>query len=187
MNKYLYTINGNGILSLQHEVIPQGLMPAWLQRVGLQFSINNDLQKVEWYGRGPHENYPDRKTGAKIGIYESTINSLKENYLVPQDYGLRTDNRWLKMETENGIGIEISGDKLFNFNAYPYSTDHLTRARYPYQLMTNGTTTLNIDYATSGVGCTAISVLNQYRVLPGVYHFNLQLKPYKREFKLKQK
>jgi beta-galactosidase len=77
------------------------------------------------------------------------------------------------------VGLEFKSDDLFNFNVYPFSTDNMTRARYPYQLENTHGNTLNIDYATSGVGCTAISVLDKYRVLPGVYNFRMTIKPFK--------
>ena len=116
------------------------------------------MNQVSWYGRGPFENYPDRKTGAKINIYKTTVQDMKEPYLVPQDYGCRTDVRWVKLESADGIGLSIKGSNLFNFSAQAFSTDQLTRARYPYQLEETEDFTFNLDYATSGVGCTAISV-----------------------------
>jgi beta-galactosidase len=180
-NHYVYLIDGNGEITLDHTVIPQGFMPSWLPRMGIQWNINQDLTNVRWYGRGPFENYPDRKSGAKIGIYRSSVGEMIEKYLIPQDYGLRTDNRWVQLEDTNGIGLEFSGESLFNFSAQAYSTDNLTRARYPYQLKIIDGITFNFDYATSGVGCTAISVLNQYRVLPQVYNFSLSIRPYKQE------
>jgi beta-galactosidase len=179
-NRYIYTIDGNGEITLTHTVTPQGFMPAWLPRIGLQWILNKDLGGVEWYGRGPFENYPDRKTGAKIGVYNISVEEMKEKYLVPQDYGLRTDNRWVRMETAEGFGLEFSGDELFNFSAQPFNTDNMTRARYPYQIQAFDGICFNFDYATSGVGCTAISVLNQYRVLPGVFSMKQIVRPYKR-------
>jgi beta-galactosidase len=155
------------------------MMPAWIPRIGLQLNVNQELNRVEWYGRGPFENYPDRKTGAKIGVYKLSVQEMTEKYLVPQDYGLRTDNRRVRLEAAYGIGLEFKGSSLFNFSAQPFSTDNMTRARYPYQVQPFSSITFNFDYATSGVGCTAISVLNQYRVLPGVYSFTVQIKPYK--------
>jgi beta-galactosidase len=180
-NRYRYQIEGSGELTIQHTVIPQGLMPAWLPRLGLQWIVNKDLKNVAWYGRGPFENYPDRKSGAQIGIYRSSVDEMLEHYLVPQDYGLRTDNRWVRLESGDGTGLEFRGSSLFNFNAHPYDTDNLTRARYPYQLRPFDGITFNFDYATSGVGCTAISVLNQYRVLPQMTSFTVKVRPYRNQ------
>jgi beta-galactosidase len=181
-NHYVYLIDCNGEITLNHTVIPQGFMPSWLPRMGIQWNINEDLNNIRWYGRGPFENYPDRKSGAKVGVYKSSVGEMKEKYLVPQDYGLRTDNRWVRIEDANGIGLEFSGSNFFNFSAQAFSTDNMTRARYPYQLQEFKGFIFNFDYATSGVGCTAISVLNQYRVLPQVYKFTVHIKPYKAEF-----
>ena len=97
-NLYTYTIDGVGELTIQHTVFPAGRMPLWLPRIGLTMTLDKSLEQVKWYGRGPQENYPDRKTGYKTGIYESTVGDMYEPYLLPQDYGLRTDNRWVEMK-----------------------------------------------------------------------------------------
>ncbi len=179
-NHYLYTIDGTGELSIDHTVTPQGAMPGWLPKIGLRWIIDKSLDRVTWYGRGPFETYPDRKTGARVGIYKKTVQEMAESYLVPQDYGCRTDNRWVKLETADGTGLQFSGSEFFNFSTQAHTINNLTRARYPYQLQPIDGYTFNFDYATSGVGCTAISVLDQYRVLPKEYHFTVHIKPYKK-------
>ncbi len=179
-NYYVYSINADGKITINHTVTPQGFMPLWLHKTGLQWNMANELNQVSWYGRGPFETYPDRKTGAKINVYKSTVEDMKEPYLVPQDYGCRTDVRWVNLESTDGYGLRIKGDKLFNFSAQVFSTDNMTRARYPYQLNQIADYTFNLDYVTSGVGCTAISVLNKYRVTPQVYEFKTIIEPYKK-------
>ena len=76
----------------------------------------------------------------------------------------------------NGTGLEFSGDKLFNFSAQPYSTENLTKAFYTYQLHPFDGITFNFDYATSGVGCTAVSVFSAYQVLPVRYDFKVTIR-----------
>ncbi len=176
-NHFKYIINGNGEMTIEHSAIPDGDMPSWLPRIGVEWILKRDLERIEWYGRGPEENYPDRKTGYKTGIYSKTITDMIEPYLIPQDYGLRTDNRWVRMTDANGTGLEFRGNKLFNFNAYPYSTDNLTKALYSYQLHPFGGITFNFDYATSGVGCTALSVFPEYQVMPQRYDFTMYVRP----------
>jgi beta-galactosidase len=177
MNKFRYVISSSGEMKIFHSVIPDGDMPSWLPRIGLDWILDSSLENVEWYGRGPQENYPDRKTGYRIGQYKSTVGEMYEPYLIPQDYGLRTDNRRVKLTDRNGTGLEFSGDRLFNFSAHPYSTDNLTRAWYTYQLKPSDGITFNFDYATSGVGCTALSVFTQYQVMPERYDFLTIVKP----------
>ena len=178
-NLFTYTISSDGQLKIVHTVTPHGVMPTWLPKVGLKWVLNNTLENLAWNGRGPFENYPDRKSGAKLGIYNSSISEFNEPYLKPQDYGCRTDNKWVIFQNNDGVGITFSGDQLFNFSAQTYGTDHLTRAQYPYQLVPSTGITLNFDYATSGVGCTAISVLNEYRVIPKVYSYVSYVIPFK--------
>ena len=171
LDHYKYSISSNGEMTIDHTVIPNGDMPSWLPGIGMEWILDKSLTNVDWFGRGPQENYPDRKSGYKIGVYRSTVKDMYEPYLIPQDYGLRCDNRWVRMTDETGTGLEFKGDKLFNFSAHPYSTDNLTKALYTYQLHTSDGITLNLDYATSGVGCTALSVFPEYQVMPQRYDF----------------
>lgn len=177
INNFEYCIDGEGVITLNHSVIPNGQMPSWLPRIGLEWVLDKNLCYVEWYGRGPEENYPDRKSGYKIGVYKSTVEEMYEPYLIPQDYGLRTDNRWLRMTDESGTGLEFRGNKLFNFSAHPYSAENLTKALYTYQLQPFNGITFNLDYATSGVGCTATGVFPEYQVMPQRYDFVVTIRP----------
>lgn len=177
LNNYEYDISGTGEISIRHTVIPDGDMPSWLPRVGLVWILDRSLENTEWFGRGPQENYPDRKSGYKTGLYNSTVTEMYEPYLIPQDYGLRTDTRWVRMTDGNGTGLEFSGDRLFNFSAHPYSTENLTKAVYTYQLHQFDGITFNFDYATSGVGCTALSVFPKYQVMPQRFDFIVIIRP----------
>jgi beta-galactosidase len=177
LDHYKYTVKSNGEMTIDHTVIPDGDMPSWLPRIGVDWILDKSLYNVQWYGRGPQENYPDRKTGYKTGVYKSTVTEMYEPYLIPQDYGLRCDNRWVRMTDEKGIGLEFKGNKLFNFSAHPYSAENLTRALYTYQLHTFDGITFNLDYSTSGVGCTALSVFPDYQVMPQRYDFRIEIRP----------
>jgi beta-galactosidase len=174
-NKYI--IDGSGEITLENSIIPDGQMPSWLPRIGEEWVLDKSLDQVQWYGRGPQENYPDRKSGYRIGIYKSTVRKMYEPYLIPQDYGLRTDNRWVRITDANGSGLEFKGNKLFNFSAHPYSADNLTKALYTYQLHPFDGITFNFDYATSGVGCTATGVFPEYQVMPQRYDFTVTIRP----------
>ena len=177
INHYKYHIDRSGEITIDHTVLPDGDMPSWLPRVGVEWILSKSLSNVQWYGRGPQENYPDRKSGYKIDVYRSTVNQMYEPYLIPQDYGLRSDNRWVKMTDDSGIGLEFRGDKIFNFSAHPFTSENLTRALYPFQLHQFDGVTFNLDYVTSGVGCTALSVFPVYQVMPQRYDFRVIVKP----------
>ncbi len=101
----IWTILEDGTIELEQEIIPHGTMPDMLQKVGLQFQLPKEFSHVEWYGRGPFENYPDRKTGAKVGRYKSNADEMYVPYIIPQDYGNRSDVRWLKVLNDTGSGL----------------------------------------------------------------------------------
>ncbi len=154
-------------------------MPMSLPRIGTKWVFNDQMQNVEWFGRGPQENYPDRKTGYRIGLYHSTVDAMFVPYLIPQDCGLRTDNRYVQLTNAEGIGIEFSAAEPFNFNCYNYSTENLSKAKYNYQLIKSDGVTFNFDYQTTGVGGTAIGVLNKYQTVPQYIEFTSSIKPFK--------
>lgn len=162
-NQLDYSIRADGVITLTHAVRPGGNLPNWLMRMGLTMTLSKELQQVKWYGRGPQENYPDRNSGYPVGIYTKTVGEMYEPYLIPQDYGLRTDNRWVKLCDADGMGLMFQTDQRFNFNVYPFTTENLTKALYTYQLEESNGLTFNLDYSTSGVGCTARSIFKSYR------------------------
>jgi beta-galactosidase len=180
LNSFEYTVTPSGELIIDHTVTPDGDVPSWLPRIGQDWVLSQSLRSVSWYGRGPQENYPDRKSGYRTGLYKMTVDEMYEPYLIPQDYGLRTDIRWVRITDNEGIGLEFSGNKLFNFSSHPFSTENLTRALYSYQLRPFNGVTFNLDYATSGVGCTALSVFPPYQVMPCETSFRTRIKPLSR-------
>ena len=173
-----YDVSGDGAIELTHKIIPHGNMPALLPKTGLKFLLPNEFSQLEWYGRGPFETYPDRKTGAKVGVWRSTAEDEYVPYLIPQDHGNKTDVRWLSISNAAGQGfrVEASGE-LLNFSLHQYDTDNLTRAVYPFQLVKPKFLTLNIDYEVSGVGETARRQLAQYRVMPSEKVYMLKFEP----------
>ena len=174
---YRWIVSGDGTLTLHHKVNPQGSMPAWLPRLGLTLMLDKTLDQVDWHGRGPQASYPDRKSGYRLGIWHADVDSMYEPYLMPQDYGLRMDTRWVRMTDAFGRGLVFSMDQPFAFSAYDCTTDNLTKAVYQFDLRRGGDITLNLDYATSGVGCTARGIFDAYRVYPAGYERTLTIRP----------
>ncbi|MEZ5070833.1 MAG: glycoside hydrolase family 2 TIM barrel-domain containing protein [Bacteroidales bacterium] len=172
-----YVIHGTGEMHVSVRSEPWGQLPGFLPRVGLTWELPPEFRQVEWFGRGPYENYPDRKTGAKTGVYHRTVDDMTEPYLIPQEYGNRCDVRWLRLCNEQGAGILISSDELFQFSAHPYRTETLDRASYTFQLEPDDAVVLHLDHRVSGVGETANSVFEPYRVTPRVEEFSFRIRP----------
>ncbi|MDO6759988.1 glycoside hydrolase family 2 TIM barrel-domain containing protein [Tamlana sp. 2_MG-2023] len=180
LNTFNYTISKDGEIRVQTKSSAEGEFTHWIPKIGLQLQIPETFQNIKWYGRGPYETYPDRKTGAKFGSYETTVKSDYIPYIIPQDYGNKTDVYWTSISDDNGVGLLIKGDQTFNTSAQLYDTDNMTRAYYKNQLQSVDYVTLNLDHKMSGVGGTAISILNKYRVLPQAYEFTFYIKPFKK-------
>ena len=130
---------------------PRDDMPL-MPKFGVEMKLPAAMQYVRWYGRGPFENYPDRKTAASIGLYESSVPDLQPNYVVPQDNGNRSDVRWLELTDAEGKGYRIESFMPFNFRAWNYVADDLDKTRHTFELPTRDHVTLNIDLLIHGVG-----------------------------------
>ena len=178
---YTYLIQGDGQINIRVNSTPHGHMTHWLPKIGLQMQLPQSFQEMQWHGRGPFETYPDRKTGARTGIFQSTVEEAYVPYIIPQDYGNRTDVHWMSLTNKEGIGLLVTGEELFNFSAQKYDPDNLDRSYYAFQLQDSDAITLNLDHQVSGVGCTAISVMNKYRVLPEPFDFSFTIKPFSEE------
>ena len=172
-----YSITGIGEIEISTFVSPRGKMSRWLPKVGLQLELPIEFQHVEWFGRGPFETYPDRKTGAKVGRYNTTVEKDFVPYIIPQDYGNKADVHWISVTDDTGDGMLIDGGQTFNTSVQKYTTENMDRAYYPFQLKDEKVITLNLDHQVSGVGGTANSILKPYRVLPNEYTFTFTICP----------
>ena len=131
---------------------PRSDMPL-MPKFGVEMKLPSTMQHVRWYGRGPFENYPDRKSAAFIGLYESFVDDLQPNYIVPQDNGNRSDVRWLEITDDQGKGIRIESAQPFNFRAWNYDGEDLDKEpRHANELPRRDHVTLNIDLLIHGVG-----------------------------------
>lgn len=143
----VFKIDSVGKIFIRHEICPKHDM----LRIGFTMAINRDFNRFTWFGRGPHENYCDRKTGAAIGVYSLELGELEHSYMRPQENGNRTDLRWLKISKKSGNALVISGDN-FNFSAWPYSQEALEKAAHQHELTAQDFITVNVDQMQCGVG-----------------------------------
>lgn len=145
-----YLFSPDGDVTVQHSAM--GLLLPML-KVGMRMGIKNSLENVEWYGRGPHESYLDRKTGAKIAKHSMTVAELEHRYMRPQENGHRTDVRSLAVNDKTGFGIKIDAmDIPFGFNLGYYTPEKLDKAKHLFELKKDGFITLCLDAAMRGVG-----------------------------------
>ncbi|MET0365871.1 MAG: glycoside hydrolase family 2 TIM barrel-domain containing protein [Sphingobium sp.] len=124
-------------------------------RIGLSFSVPSDLATVEWYGRGPHESYVDRKHSAPIGLWRGAIAEQHHDYIRPQETGNKVDVRWMELSGA-GAGLRIQSDRpmMMNALAFPYSDldRHAPGSWKSSDIRPHGKGTLLVDVAQWGVG-----------------------------------
>ena len=146
----VYLFSPDGEVTVTHSAA--GLILPML-KVGVRMGIKGKLENAEWYGRGPHESYCDRKTGAAIGIYSMTVDELEHRYMRPQENGHRTDVRTLSVTDGEGKGIKIDAmDIPFGFNLGWYNPEKIDRTKHLYELEKDSYITLCLDAAMRGVG-----------------------------------
>ena len=107
----IYRLYGNGEIDVDASFTTNDDFN--LPRLSLQAFFNPSLEQLEWYGRGPIENYRDRKNAAYVGKYQSAVNDMKESYARSQTMGGRCDTRWLTLTNKAGKGIKITAADTF--------------------------------------------------------------------------
>lgn len=155
-----YTVYVDGTVRVDNYFTPNyynGESNMSIPRIGQVVNINPELSFAQWYGRGPHENYSDRKTATLIGTYEMPVTELPYNYIRPQENGYRTDVRWLQLRSPRGHALKVIGEPLFCFNVQftgqdGYFTKEGARMRSSVDMTKEKDYCLNIDYAQKGVG-----------------------------------
>ncbi len=193
-----YTIFGSADVVVKNQFSKvSGTVPE-LPRMGMQMRLPEEFVNLKWFGRGPHENYFDRKTSAEVGLYESTADDQYIPYIRPQENGYKTDTRWLTLTNENGTGLLITGNPLICFSALRNthedfeSPGNLAQFRKDAKSANTHTTDvkpgdfvkLNVDYGQMGVGgddSWGAMIHPQYRLLERNYEYSFRLRPIVKE------
>ena len=145
-----WTMFGDGNLACQSEIRSRGRVME-LARIGYRFTLDKDRAGVNWFGAGPFENYPDRKSGAFTGWWMSGAVGMVERYAKPQDMGMRCNTSWVSVMGGEMFMVMSLGDP-FSFSAIPYSPTELVMAMHPEELPKPTKTELGIFAAVRGLG-----------------------------------
>jgi beta-galactosidase len=152
-----------------------------LPRYGMKLTVIGDLKNMTWLGRGPHENYWDRKTSAFIGLYSGSVMEQYTPYISPQENGNKTDVQWVALQDDKGRGLLIAGRQPLEINAHHYlESDFDERVRHTFDVPFQNLTELCIDLHQQGVGgdnSWGNPVHDKYRLLDKSYHYSFILKP----------
>ena len=136
-----------------------------------------EFNRVKWYGRGPHENYIDRRESAFLGVYEGTVEGQHVPYIKPQENGGKTGVRWIAVMNSAGKGLLAAAAPEMEASAHNYTAHDLTLARHDHELKRRAEIILNLDYRQNGLGSASCGPkpLPQYIFNPAPVDFTVRL------------
>ena len=189
-----YTIFSSGDVVIKNQFAKVSERVPELPRMGMQMQVPEELANIKWFGRGPHENYQDRKTSAEIGIFESTVADQYTQYIRPQENGYKTDTRWLLLTDDDEKGLLVTGDPVICFSALNYLHDDFESpgklSQYRKDAKSANTHTidlkprdlinLNVDLGQMGVGgddSWGAIIHPEYRLLEKKYEYSFRIRP----------
>jgi beta-galactosidase len=151
-----YSLHSSGRLGVRAEYQPgEGPPQHLLPRFGMTFAVGEESDQVTWYGRGPHENYSDRRTGAAVGLYQLPVSRMWHPYARAQDTGNRTGTRWFTVGDARDSGLRVTAaapERPFEFSVLPFRLEELYRVLHSYSIREAGFHTVFVDSAVHGVG-----------------------------------
>ncbi|TXK36485.1 DUF4981 domain-containing protein [Pontibacter qinzhouensis] len=153
-----YLIQNDGAVQVTASIDMTGIDMPELPRFGMRLELPKDHDNLQYYGRGPWENYSDRKTSSFVGLYQDKVaNQFHELYIRPQESGNKTDVRWVELTNGAGSGLLIEGLQPLNFTAINYTTEEIDpgtkkRNRHPVDLKEHDNISLHVDLKQRGLG-----------------------------------
>ena len=179
--KTVYTIYGSGDIIVDSTFTPATNNLPDLPRFGMQMAVPGQFNKLTWLGRGPHETYWDRKTGAAFGFYSGSVNEHIHNYVRPQENGNKSDVRWMALTNSEGVGLVAVGMPIIDISAWPYTMKDLEKATHIHELPRRNIITVNLDYKQMGVGgdnSWGARTHPEYTLPAKTYNYRFRLMPY---------
>ena len=154
-----WTFASDGSVTLKNKVTPFGRMSEALPRLGLSLRLGCAYENMAWYGRGPWENYIDRKTASFVGLWRSTVTEQYVDYVRPQDCGMKCDVRWAEFTDRYGRGVRFSANEPLFMQALHYDWETLAYSRHingqrrmRTPLIQSEDVLLNLDVRQTGLG-----------------------------------
>lgn len=174
-HRSLWSISEDAIVVDETIIIPE----AWadLPRIGIRFEVPDAFDRLDWFGLGPDESYPDRHLAQTVGRWSSSVADQYHPYVRPQEYGAHEQCRWFALTNEKGSGLKIGLPRPLSFTARPHHDVDLNEAETLAELQPAATTDVHIDVAMRGLGTAACGpdALPEYRVGSGTYTFRWML------------
>lgn len=157
-----------------------GCAPDMFPRIGVTMHLDESMENVRYFGRGPRENYSDSKEAGLMGVYENTVDGLFTNYVVPQANGNHMDCKWVSLTNDRGMGLVASTEDSFNFSASFYEEKDLDDAKHTCDLVKRDYVVFNIDYKQNALGSYSCGQwqLDKYRAKNEPFTINFRVTPF---------
>ena len=162
----VYTLSSDGVIDLKTTFLPQGVFPE-LPRLGLAFCLAPAYNTFTWYGRGPQDNYPDRKTSAATGLWKGTVAEQYIHYPRPQDSGNKEEVQFFTLTDKQNKGIRVDAvEDVFSASALHYTAQDLYKETHDCNLKPRPEIILSMDAAVLGLGNSSCGpgVLKKYAI-----------------------
>ncbi|MFA5814917.1 MAG: glycoside hydrolase family 2 TIM barrel-domain containing protein [Bacteroidales bacterium] len=190
-----YKIYGTGDIMVEYQFEKKRDSLPEIPRIGLNLVLRKEFDKVKWYGRGPGENYWDRKSASFVSLYKNNVSNLYTPYIRPQENGYHTDVRWLSLSNGKGQGLLIVGEPLVCFSAHHNKREDFTSVqrnyderlvnpaqynRHTVDVVPQDLVSLYIDLGQMGVGgdnSWGAHTHPEYRIEAKSYQYRFRLKP----------
>lgn len=181
-----YRINKEGAIEVtQSMTTDKNAKVSNMFRFGMRAALNKNLSNIQYYGRGPIENYSDRNNSTNIGKYAQTVDEQFYSYIRPQETGTKTDIRWWNQTNKGGNGIQLVGKTPFSASALHYTMESLDDGlekdqRHSELVPQTDCVNFCIDKVQMGLGCVnswGALPLDKYMVPYQDYEFTFVIKP----------
>lgn len=171
LHTHRYTLHPDGALAVENTVVLGARDMTDLPRVGVRLDLRSGFEQLRYFGRGPRENYADRKAAELIGVWAGTVTDEYVPYVMPQESGHHTDVRWLELSQGRKATLRVDGAPTFEFNATHFAAEDLYAAKHTTDLVSRPETLLYLDAAHRGLGTASCGpdTLPHYRLLKPRY------------------
>ena len=182
----VYQVRPNGAVKVSMHFVPGNKSLPEMPRLGMRMILPAEYDVMTWLGRGPQENYADRKTGYPIGLYTATVWEQFHPYVRAQETGNKTDVRWVALRNKAGEGLLITGEEPLNVSAWNFPLEDIdyvafnTERRHGGSIMKKDMVWLNIDHRHMGVGgdnTWEAQVHPEYTITPHEWKYSFTLAP----------
>ncbi|MDQ2986688.1 MAG: discoidin domain-containing protein, partial [Armatimonadota bacterium] len=180
-----YTVLADGSVVIDNSITPFGNLPP-LPKMGLILSLGDEFDDFSWFGRGPIESYPDRKSAVDVGLYKGKVAAQFQEYVRPQENGNKEDVRWGALTNAQGIGILFQASGHLAMTVSRFRPEEIDNARHENgeprkynRLSPRPDVTVSLDAQQMGLGGASCGPgpMEQYLCMPKPVQFRVTMRP----------